>query len=100
MKQTVNFYDFDRAFELADRLDNFSYEGRRALFDYLEQYEEDCDTELELDVIGLCCDFTEYESLAEYNDAYSDTVASLKELAELTTVICIPDSEGFIIANY
>ena len=100
MKQTVNFYDFDRAFKLADRLDNFSYEGRRALFDYLEQYEDDCDIELELDVIGLCCDFTEFENLAEYNDAYCARVASLEELAELTPVIRIPDSEGFIIANF
>ena len=100
MKQTVNFYDFDRAFELADRLDNFSYDGRRALFDYLEQYEDDCDIELELDVIGLCCDFTEFENLAEYNDAYSVRVVSLEELAELTTVIRIPNSAGFIIANF
>lgn len=58
MKQTVDFYDFKRSFE-AIRPDNFSREGLSALWDYLEQYEEDCGTELELDVIAICCDFSE-----------------------------------------
>ena len=58
MKQTVNFYTFQQAFE-ALRPENFSYEGLTTLFDYLEQYEQDSGTELELDVIGLCCDFAE-----------------------------------------
>jgi len=58
MKTTVDFYDFKRSFE-AIRPDNFSREGLSALWDYLEQYEEDCGTELELDVIAICCDFSE-----------------------------------------
>jgi len=48
-----------------DRDNNFSYEGKRALFDYLEQYEEDTETEIELDVVGLDGDFTEYDSATE-----------------------------------
>jgi len=59
MKQTVTFSDFRDAFRAYDRLDNFSYEGAKVLWDYLEQYEEDCGEELELDVIALCCDFGE-----------------------------------------
>ena len=58
MKQTVNFYDFRRAFE-SIRPDNFSDSGLSALFDYLEAYEDDTGEELELDVIALCCDFSE-----------------------------------------
>lgn len=58
MKQTVSQYDFRDAFKQC-RPDNFSYEGLSALFDYLEQWEEDCGEELELDVIAICCDFSE-----------------------------------------
>lgn len=59
MKITVSFYDFERAFADAGRKDQFSYEGKKALFEYLEQYEEDTGEELELDVIALCCDYYE-----------------------------------------
>ncbi len=63
MKTTVSKYDFERAFADAGRKDQFSYEGRAALFDYLEQLEQDTGQELELDVIALCCDY--YESSTE-----------------------------------
>lgn len=61
MKTTVSIYDFREAFLSADRKENFSYEGLEVLFDYLEQYEEDCGQEIELDVIGLCCEYAEDE---------------------------------------
>lgn len=59
MKTTVTFSDFCDAFYAMDRNDNFSYEGKRALFDYIEQYEQDCGVELELDVVALCCEYNE-----------------------------------------
>lgn len=58
MKTTVSLYDFRRAFEQADRK-NFSYEGQEVLFDYLESLESDCGIEYELDVIALCCEYSE-----------------------------------------
>lgn len=58
MKTTVSLYDFRDAFHRV-RPNNFSYEGLEVLFDYLEEYEESTGEELELDVIGLCCDFSE-----------------------------------------
>jgi len=59
MKITVSSYDFDRAFVDAGRQDHFSYEGRAVLFAYLEELEASIGQELELDVIALCCDYTE-----------------------------------------
>lgn len=58
MKQTINAFDFRRAFNDHDR-ENFSYDGLNILFDYLEDLEQDCGEEYELDVIALCCEFTE-----------------------------------------
>jgi hypothetical protein len=80
MKQTVNFYTFRDAFR-AIRPDNFSAEGLSVLFDYLEQYEEDCDQELELDVIAFCCEFSEL-TLSEANFLYLTEFETLDELTE------------------
>jgi len=65
MKTTVNFSEFRDLFQQI-RPDNFSYQGQKILFNYFEDYEESAGEELELDVIGLCCDFAEsdYQSIA------------------------------------
>jgi hypothetical protein len=67
MKITINLHQFRDAFRNSDRINQFSYEGLEALFNYLEDYEEGTGEELELDVIGLCCDFYEisFEDFAE-----------------------------------
>jgi len=58
MKTTVSVYDFHQAFKEI-RPTNFSYAGLNILYDYFEEYERDTGEELELDVIAICCDFTE-----------------------------------------
>ena len=65
MKQAVNFHAFQDGFRDYDREENFSYDGLKALFDYLEQLEEDIGGEIEFDVIALYCDYTEYETADE-----------------------------------
>lgn len=55
MKQTIGLFQFRDAFHHSNRADNFSYGGLELLFDYLEE----CDPEMELDVIAICCDFSE-----------------------------------------
>ena len=40
---------------------------------YLEEYEQDTGEDLELDVIGLCCDFTEYETAVKAASDYGFT---------------------------
>ena len=39
---------------------NFSYDGKKALFKYLEEFEEDTGEKIEFDYIVLCCDYSEY----------------------------------------
>ena len=98
MIKKVYYDDFVDAFEAYGRSDNFSRSGLRALFDYLEQLENDTGEQIELDVIGLCCDFTEYESLEECLEAY-DNINSRDELEESTTVIDT-DSGSIIIHDF
>jgi hypothetical protein len=98
MTQTVTFTDFMSSF--SEQYDTyFSDEGKRALFDYLEQYEADCDTTIELDTVALCTEYTEYDSFEELQGVYWD-IKTMEELEDKTTVIKIKETERFIIADY
>jgi hypothetical protein len=56
MKQTVdNASQFRDAFRTMGRHDQFSYEGMELLFDYFEELDPD----MELDVVAICCDYSE-----------------------------------------
>lgn len=92
MIKNINFSDFCDAFKAFDR-DNFGYEGKRALFDYLEQLEEDTGEQIELDVIALCCEYTEYSDIEEIKGVYP-SIKNMEDLQNNTQVI---EFEGGII---
>jgi hypothetical protein len=98
MKQNVHFEDFYNAFK-SSRPNQFTYDGLKSLYDYLIQYEEDTGEELDLDVIALCCDYTEYKNFQELKSNYLD-IKTLKELTEKTSVIPVENTKGFIIQNF
>jgi len=87
MKTSVTFCTFREAFERMDRANQFSREGLSKLFDYLESYEDETGEEIDLDVIALCCDYTE-STFTQVADDYSisidyDDCADDEERAEL-----------------
>ena len=60
MKQTINVYQFRDAFKSSsDYKNRFSYDGLGILFDYLEEYEQSSDQELEFDMVGIACEWYE-----------------------------------------
>tara|TARA_R110000751_G_C13420936_1_gene440258 strand:+ start:199 stop:501 length:303 start_codon:yes stop_codon:yes gene_type:complete len=81
------------------RKDNFSNRGLEALYLYLTELSEDMGEDIELDVIAICCDYAEYDSLKECLEHYSD-INSLDKLNEYTTVIELEDSKGVIIQQF
>ena len=99
MKQSVNMYDFEREFKRFER-NNFSYDGLKALFGYLEEYEEGTGEEVELDVIALCCEYMEYDSLNEYNNDYDTKYSEIDAIQDDTTLIKIDGLNSFIIQQY
>jgi len=99
MINTVSQYDFVDAFKSL-RPNNFSYEGLLALFDWFEMLEEDCDQKIELDVIAICCDFSEYENLKEFQNDYGDEYESLEDIENSTTLIKINYEDRFIIQQF
>ena len=70
MIKTISRNDFIHEFELMGRSKHWSIEGLENLFDFLTE-SEDSNNPMELDVIGLDCEFTEYknalEAIKDYN---------------------------------
>ena len=57
--KTFNENDFINEFRLYNRLNNFSFKGLHILFESLEQTAIDCEMNIEMDVIALCCEYSE-----------------------------------------
>ena len=100
MKEQVGFCQFCDRFRNMGRNEQFSYNGKKALFEYLEALEEDLDEEIDLDVIALCCEYTEYESIKEYQEDYGDDYKNLDSIEQVTMVIRIEGKDSFIIQQF
>ncbi len=99
MKKTVNEYEFRRWFE-ENRPNNFSRAGLIALFEYLEQYEEDTEEQIEFDPIALCCEYTEYDNIAEFHLDYDAEDFPDKEAIMDYTQVIEFGVESFIIQQF
>lgn len=77
---------------------NFTCEGLHGLFDYFEELEDSIGEQIEFDPIAICCEYTEFGSIDEYNQNYGSEITSLDELEDITTVIRL--DFGFIIQNH
>jgi len=106
----------------ADDNAGWSYYGAKALAEYLEDMSEDIGEDIELDVIGIRCDYSEYETAEEYAREFNDfevepdededseelaertEAEALTFLEERTQVIPITDAydnlKGYVIANF
>ena len=91
MKTTVTSYQFVESFRACGRETQFSRAALFALFDYLEDYEDSCGVEIELDPIGLCCEFAEHSSAIvaskEYGQSFETESEALDWLREQTQVV-------------
>lgn len=100
MKITVTENVFIVQFKACGREDNFSYAGLSALFNHCEAMESDLGDEWELDVIALCCEFSE-ESYVDVAQNYNidldnceddeDRFDAVVEYMEVYTVVVFND---------
>lgn len=81
MKETVTRHRFIDGFRECNREENFSYEGREALYEYFTEVEYD-GFEIEYDPIAICCEYTEYTSIEEFNEEYGKSYEDYDELEE------------------
>lgn len=81
-----------------DQYANWSMAGATAIVEHLEQLEEETGTPIEMDVVAIRCDYSEYETAVEAATEYGFEVddeedeeeqeeAAIKWLEERTTVI-------------
>ena len=78
MKQTLSTNEVTHAL-LQDDNAAWSYDGAKALSEYLDDMEVEMETEMELDVVALRCDFSEYESLVAWADDYGADMGDAPE---------------------
>ena len=61
---------FRQCFEELGRQNQFSWNAFDALFDWYEQISEDSGRPFNMDVIGICCEWCEYDTMQEAAEAY------------------------------
>jgi len=112
MKITVTESMFREQFKRV-RPENFTNAALESLFAYYEEIEQGSGEEMELDIIAICCDWTEYNSALEAAESYgfkasagdderADTNerAALEFLTDETTVLELGEGNGVVVLNY
>ena len=96
---------FRDQFHKCGRGDQFSYEALGLLFDYLN----DCGSDVELDVIAICCEFAEDtpESIADNYSIDTEGLddgeikdAVLAYLEDNTSVVGVTSSGAFVYVQF
>lgn len=85
MKITVTESMFRDAFQRL-RPNNFSYEGLSVLFAYLGEMDREAQEEMELDVIAICCEWSEL-TFEEFHQEYDVEVEDEGDVGELKEAI-------------
>ncbi len=101
----LSFDDFVREFKEYGREDNFSRDGLEAIYNYVLEYAEETNTPYELDVIALCCEFTEYtleEAISEFSDILEDgdTIDEILEILSHYAPALRTSSSNTIVGNF
>lgn len=109
MIQTVNLDQFRQAFHNMGRGNQFSYEALELIYDYLEE----CDPDFELDVIAICCDFSEGDFQEVANELDEDLIEESEgmneeetaqlvadKLSDKTTVLGVTSDNSIVYVNF
>jgi len=72
--------------------ENFSYKGAKVLMEYLEDSLEP----IEYDPIALCCEFSEYKSIEEFNKEYGVDYKNWVDAEKDTLVIRFGDNSAVV----
>lgn len=107
MYQSINFDRFQRSFADYGCSDDFTYEGIKALFHYFEEMEKGSSKPIVIDVITICCDYSEYDSAIDAMNVYVDGegYGDIDEKAALSwlqdkTITLVCDNGHVIIKNF
>jgi hypothetical protein len=108
MKQTLSTGQVADALR-RDENARWSYEAAHALAEYYENLETETGIEIELDVVAIRCDWSEYKTANEIAEAYDiafdgdeedveDVV--LEYVNERSEIIKLPNGAGYILRSF
>jgi|LSQX01.3.fsa_nt_gb hypothetical protein len=116
MYKTISEWEFRDEFKAYGREDQFSYTGLGALYDFYTDLENETGEQIELDVIAICCEWSEYGTIEEIVQDYENSVPDVNpndytdideykddfmfSLARNTTIIELDNYNGWLIYNY
>jgi len=98
--QTINESLFVKSFQYYGRDKDFSYEGLCTLFEYLEEMFPEDDNPYLLDVIALCCEFSEFDSLEEIEEAYNMNLEAVQDNTVVLEVYHMGKETAYIVGEF
>ena len=91
--ETINASDLYNMACRMDRGHNFGYNGWLAIGDYLEQLSDDLGENIEVDIVGICCDYSMSEDVSDwwkeygvYSDIDSDEWEEMDDKEKLEAI--------------
>lgn len=111
--QTLSKSSFIDAFKHSSRKNQFSYDALEAIFEYMEDYSNDTGENVELDVVAICCEWSESKwsdiareysiDLNDFVDDEDDTNridAVYDFLNDNTQFVQLPDGLSFVYVQF
>ena len=89
--QTLSKSSFIDAFKQSSRKDQFSYKALGEIFDYLEEYSDFNGEPVELDIVAICCDWSEmtWQDVAlSYGVDLSQCTDDDERMGEVESFLC------------
>jgi hypothetical protein len=106
----INKYEMIDAFRQYGRLKtsethgNFTEEAVEELFHYYDEHFEL--SQYELDVVGICCEWTQYDNIDEVKETYLDTTHEtydsddVFEYLEVNTYHIVLDDDSILVRDF
>jgi hypothetical protein len=108
--QTMDKYAFFNAFNNSSRKDQFSNEALEAIFEYMEEYSDSTGENVEFDIVGICCEWSEmtWQDVAmSYGVDLSQCTDDDERIGEVESFLCdntqfqaLPDGESFVFVQF
>ena len=106
----VTKHSFIDAFKQSSRKDQFSYDALEAIYEYLEDYSQDSGENVELDIVAICCEWSEmtWQDVAmSYGVDLSQCTDDDERIGEVESFLCdntqfqaLPDGESFVFVQF
>jgi len=98
--QTIDESQFVGAFRDYGRDKEFSYAGLCTLFEYLEDMFPGDDSHYMLDVIGLCCEYSEFDSLEALEQEFDMSLEAVQDNTIVLEVGQYKKEPSYIVGEF